>query len=417
MSETASTSSKAMHAIEMTPIGPSRDSTWIAIDPPTIHRETLSAGAENRPPSFESAQFDIVLRRQRQRPVEGGGRKTPTVTSRFLHLSDDFQFAGWGSISKIKLDGKDLDHSKSVLNEKRQARNLGQFTATSLAGNAVLGSVFYAQPAVVSVSAAYSPISLFIATLIIFVWRPIMTELASAMPISGAPYSYLLNVSSKSMALVSAALLLLDFSATAVVSAATALSYLAGEVNLPFDESIGTVLLIALFLLVSLSGLRESAKIALTVFIIHVFTMVALMVASVYAWARAGNAQIGANWTSERACSSTTCVLRQIFNGVCLGVLGLTGFECVPSYAASIRSNRFPSVLRNLHYPAIILNSLLMLFSLAIIPLETIVAGANILSVLAEMAAGRWLRIWVVVDAFIVLCGGIIAGKSCLRAH
>ena len=72
------------------------------------------------------------------------------------------------------------------------------------------------------------------------------------------------------MALISAALLLLDFSATAVVSAATALSYLAGEVDLPFAEPIGTIILISIFLLVSLAGLRESAKIALTVFVIHV---------------------------------------------------------------------------------------------------------------------------------------------------
>lgn len=36
-----------------------------------------------------------------------------------------------------------------------------------------------------------SPISLFMATLVIFLWRPIMEELASALPISGAPYTYM----------------------------------------------------------------------------------------------------------------------------------------------------------------------------------------------------------------------------------
>lgn len=36
-----------------------------------------------------------------------------------------------------------------------------------------------------------SPISLFVATLVMFLWRPIMEELASALPISGAPYTYL----------------------------------------------------------------------------------------------------------------------------------------------------------------------------------------------------------------------------------
>lgn len=32
---------------------------------------------------------------------------------------------------------------------------------------------------------------MFIATLTLFLWRPIMVELGSALPISGAPYTYL----------------------------------------------------------------------------------------------------------------------------------------------------------------------------------------------------------------------------------
>ena len=36
-----------------------------------------------------------------------------------------------------------------------------------------------------------SPVSLFMATLILSLWRPIMEELASALPISGAPYTYM----------------------------------------------------------------------------------------------------------------------------------------------------------------------------------------------------------------------------------
>lgn len=51
---------------------------------------------------------------------------------------------------------------------------------------------------------------------------------------------------------------------------------------------------------------------------------------------------------------------------------------------SSIKSGRFPLVLRNLHYPAIVLNSLAMLFVLAHVPLDTVLGGANVLSVLAE---------------------------------
>jgi hypothetical protein len=41
--------------------------------------------------------------------------------------------------------------------------------------------------------------------------------------------------------------------------------------------------------------------------------------------------------------------------------------------------------LRNLHLPAIVLNTLMITLVLATIPLERVLSGANVLSVLAEM--------------------------------
>lgn len=79
-----------------------------------------------------------------------------------------------------------------------------------------------------------------------------------------------LNGSTKAVALVGAALLLLDFAATAVVSAATASSYLAGEVALPFPLYIGALLVFVLFTAVSLMGFRESARVASGVLVFHV---------------------------------------------------------------------------------------------------------------------------------------------------
>ena len=77
-------------------------------------------------------------------------------------------------------------------------------------------------------------------------------------------------MSSKSLALVGAAALLLDYAATAVVSAATASTYLDGEVNLPFSVIIGTFLVLLLFAIFSRSGIRESARIAFAILSRHV---------------------------------------------------------------------------------------------------------------------------------------------------
>jgi amino acid transporter len=83
-------------------------------------------------------------------------------------------------------------------------------------------------------------------------------------------HGHSLNVSSKPLALVSATLLLLDFASTSVVSAATAATYLAGEVTLPFPVWVLAVLVMVLFTIVSLFGVRESARIALSVLSVHV---------------------------------------------------------------------------------------------------------------------------------------------------
>ncbi|KAF9453356.1 AAAP amino acid permease [Macrolepiota fuliginosa MF-IS2] len=362
------------------------------------------------PPPFESIQYDIICRRQiKPKP---NSLKSTFAPSRFIHLPDAFEFAGWGSLTRLSLTDDDSKAGGLTMSAMKKNKVLGQWTASALAGNAVLGSVFYALPAVVAVGGIFSPISLSIATLILFLWRPIMEELASALPISGAPYTYLLNVSSKPLALVSAALLLLDFASTSVVSAATASTYLAGEVDLPFPSWVGAVIVLFIFVCISLTGIRESARIALCVLSFHVATMIVLMIIAAVHWGRVGNDQLRENWSAGliRGGTSPAQIMKQVYYGFCLGMLGLTGFECTPSYVARIKDKQFPSVLRNLHLPAIVLNSVIMLLVLATVPLDVILAGANVLSVLSLLAAGRWLRVLLAIDAIVVLCGGVLTG-------
>jgi len=157
-----------------------------------------------------------------------------------------------------------------------------------------------------------------------------------------------LNVSTKSFALVGAALLLLDYASTSVVSAATAASYLAGEVPLPFPTFVGVIIILAIFTLISLSGIRESARLALIVLSFHVslwllfyfisiqqmlqmVTMVVLIICSSVHWRNIGIDQLKENWNVGQAPSASAIAL-QIFYGFCLGMLGVTGFECMVSH-------------------------------------------------------------------------------------
>ena len=106
------------------------------------------------PPSFRDSQFDIILRRQRIRPAEGGGLKVTNLPSRFLNLPDHFEFAGWGTITHIKLDADDRRMGEEILSSSLRGneKTMGQFVASGLAGNDILGSVFYMLPAVMTVS-------------------------------------------------------------------------------------------------------------------------------------------------------------------------------------------------------------------------------------------------------------------------
>ncbi|KAI6020058.1 amino acid permease-domain-containing protein [Pisolithus microcarpus] len=370
--------------------------------PPAASAGTTSTSLS----TSDESQFAIVLRRQRVR--SGGEPKFTAVPSQFLNLTNDFEFAGWGTISKVILTPDDLSHGKDTWCNYHSQQVLGLFEASALAANDILGGVFYTLPSVFATSGVYSPISLFIAALSLFLWRPIMEELGSALPISGAPYTYLLNASTKFVALVGAALLLLDFAATAVTSAATAMSYLAGELVIPFPIYVGTLLVFVLFTAVSLAGLKESARVASGVLSFHLLTMIVLVICSVVTWASLGPSQLKENWAVGRS-ETHWGVLRHVFDGGCVSMLGLTGFECAPAYAAKMRRGSYPSVLRHLHWSALVVNTTISLLVLALVPLDAESQG-NVLSMLADKVAGRWLRIWVAIDAVIVLCAGVLTG-------
>lgn len=140
----------------------------------------------------------------------------------------------------------------------------------------------------------------------------------------------------------------------------------------------------------------------------QIVTMVVLIIMSIIAWAKHGNATLQDNWNTRP--SSSAHVTRAIFNGICIAFLGVTGFECTPAYIETIGKKDYGSVLRNILWSALLLNAPLMLLVYVHLPAQDILSGANVLSLLSEAVAGKWLRILIVVDACIVLSGGILAG-------
>ena len=100
------------------------------------------------PPSFAESQFEVILRRQRTRHRTNGGLKLTASPSRFLTLSNDFEFAGWGNVSYIELSDEDLRKGEETIKRDKEGPILGPWMASAVEANEVFGSVFYAFPPV-----------------------------------------------------------------------------------------------------------------------------------------------------------------------------------------------------------------------------------------------------------------------------
>jgi amino acid transporter len=89
------------------------------------------------------------------------------------------------------------------------------------------------------------------------------------------------------------------------------------------------IVILAAFTGLFLFGVRESSGVTLSICIFHCMTMFTLIVACVIHWVRDGNGVISENWKTGPSGSSG--IARAIFNGICIGLLGVTGFESAPA--------------------------------------------------------------------------------------
>ncbi len=93
----------------------------------------------------------------------------------------------------------------------------------------------------------------------------------SAVRLNGANYTYLLQFSSKFIAVLGASATLLDAIVTASASAATAAAYLSAEFkHFPMHSGILGLLILVVLTLVSLLSVRESSRVTLSFTILHV---------------------------------------------------------------------------------------------------------------------------------------------------
>ncbi|RKO89608.1 amino acid transporter [Blyttiomyces helicus] len=282
---------------------------------------------------------------------------------------------------------------------------MGEWSATAIAANDLIGSVLYTVGVTVAVAGQWAPVSLLLVCGVVCLFRFIFSEVGTCVPLNGGCYSLMLVASTKLFAAIAACCSILDYASTAVVSAASASIYFQGQWGL-IDILPATMGVLAVFALLSMLGMRESAGVSLGIFSLHVATLLTLVGASVYHIAREGSGVLTANW-SEPTPSGNTAL--DIFYGFCVGMLGVTGFETSANYIEEQKPGVFPKTMRNMSYLVLFFNPVITFLALGVLSRETIVANQNnVLSILGAVTIGYGMQVAVAVDAVIVLCGGVL---------
>ena len=289
---------------------------------------------------------------------------------------------------------------KQVLHKK-----LNELQATAICGNDISSSCLYVSSLTIVYAGQFAWISLLIVALVLFFFKKIYNEVVGAIPLNGGAYNVLLNTTTKRMAALAAALTILSYMATAVISAGEAMHYLHNLVD-SINVLYATIVVLLLFTLLAVIGIGESAIVAVVIFIIHLASLVLLVGGCAWFLFTNGFDAFKINWSLPITSGGITNAL---FLGFAAAMLGISGFESSANFVEEQAPGVFPKTLRNMWSIVSFFNPLLALLIICIIPLAQV--GENqesLLAYLAQNTAGSWLAYIISVDAVLVLCGAVL---------
>jgi len=284
------------------------------------------------------------------------------------------------------------------------AVKLGELSATAICGNDISSSCLYVSALSIVYAGKFAWLALLIVAGVLFLYRKIYAEVVGALPLNGGAYNALLNTTSKSIASLAATLTLLSYMATAVISASEAMHYVqALWTGLPVIPA--TIGLLIFFMVLTIIGIGESAKVAVVIFITHLVSLTILVVAGGIYLAGHGLAVLQFNGRIPVEGG----VLMALVFGFSAAMLGISGFESSANFVEEQKPGVFPKTLRNMWLVVSIFNPLTAFLALAIIPIPDIAVHQEaLLSHMGGISGGAWLR-WVIsVDAALVLSGAVL---------
>lgn len=285
-------------------------------------------------------------------------------------------------------------------------KKLSELPATAISGNDISSSVLYVSALSIIYAGQYAWITLLIVAFVLFLFRKIYAEVVGALPLNGGAYNALLNTTSKNTASFAAALTILSYMATSVISANEAMHYL--HTIIPSIEVISaTIIVLVFFAGLTIIGIRESSVVAIVIFIFHLVSMLLLAVAIVYFLSHQGFSLFVENWSTPVKGGS---IWMAIFFGFSVSMLGISGFESSANFVEEQDKGVFPKTLRNMWIIVSVLNPLMAFFALSLVPIPEVkeLYENTLLSHMGEVSGGAWLSFIVSVDAVLVLSGAVL---------
>lgn len=290
-----------------------------------------------------------------------------------------------------------------MMSEKTK-KKLNEWEATAICGNDITSSCLYVSALSILYAGQWAWVSLLMVSVVLYFYRSIYTEVVGALPLNGGAYNALLNTTSKFVASIAACFTLLSYMATAVISANEAMHYL--QIlwkNLPIIEA--TVILLALFMMLTIMGIGESAKVAVGIFILHLTTMGILILAGVWGLAHNGLSVFMENFQMPVEGS----LMMALFFGFSAAMLGISGFESSANFVEEQKQGVFPKTLRNMWVAVTVINPVVTFLALALAPLREIRGHQEaLLSHMGQITGGGWLEGLIAIDATLVLSGAVL---------
>ncbi len=286
---------------------------------------------------------------------------------------------------------------------------LGELAATAICGNDILSSTLYVSGIAVIFAGVYAPLVLLFIALILYFYKHVYTEVVEALPINGGAYNCLLNGTSKTVAAIAGVTTILSYVATAVISAKVGVEYFHTIVPwLPILPA--TIGLLFLFALLVIGGLKDSAKVAIGIFIFHIVTLVIFVVVGLAKFAEIGPDQFINNLhQTQQLIAQEGSIWKALFFGFSASLLGVSGFESSANFVEEQQRGVFRKTLRNMLIGVAIFNPLIALVALGVSPIDMITGAKDfLLAEEAQLVGGNWMQYLVAIDALLVLAGAVL---------